>query len=147
TVPLVPEPGLFGELTGSTLRPLKKPANVTAYTLKSHATPGAIVGAPGALALARMATTSRESDGRCGRTHRHERGPHHPHARVQRARDSRGGDRRCPDGRATGADPAARDRRRRIDRWDAGSALRGYVAEERRGRVPRTEPRQGRRGA
>ena len=59
TVPLGTEPGLFGELTGSTLRPLKKPANVTAYTLKSNATPGAIVGAPGALLLARMATTSR----------------------------------------------------------------------------------------
>jgi len=59
TVPLGTEPGLFGELTGSTLRPLKKPVNVTAYTLKSNATPGAIVGAPGALLLARMATTSR----------------------------------------------------------------------------------------
>jgi len=59
TVPLGTEPGLFGELIGTTLRPLKKPANVTAYTLKSNATPGAIVGAPGALLLARMATTSR----------------------------------------------------------------------------------------
>src|SRR4029079_3106325 len=103
TVPLVPEPGLFGELTGSTLRPLKKPANVTAYTLKSNATPGAIVGAPGALLLARMATPSRSKHGGCVRAHRHGRGPHNPHALVQRARDSRGGDRRRPDGRATGA--------------------------------------------
>jgi hypothetical protein len=59
SVPLGTEPGPFDELTGSMRRPLKKPANVTAYTLKSNATPGAIVGAPGVLLLGRVATTSR----------------------------------------------------------------------------------------
>jgi hypothetical protein len=56
TVPLGTDPGRFDELTGTTLRPLKNPPDVTAYTLKANATVGAIVGAPGALLLGRVAT-------------------------------------------------------------------------------------------
>ncbi len=53
-VPLGTDGGPFDELSGATKRPLKKPAEVTAYTLKANATPGAIVGAPGELLLGRV---------------------------------------------------------------------------------------------
>ena len=43
------------QLTGSTLRALKKPVAVAAFTLKANATPEAIVGAPGELVLGRVA--------------------------------------------------------------------------------------------
>ena len=43
--------------TGATLRALKKPIPVAAFTLKANATPGAIVGAPGELLLGRVAPT------------------------------------------------------------------------------------------
>jgi hypothetical protein len=54
TVPLGTEPGAFDELAGTTRRQLRKPADVTAYTLKANATPGAIVGAPRELLLGRV---------------------------------------------------------------------------------------------
>ena len=57
TVPLGTDVEPFDQLAGASLRPLKKPADVTAYTLKANATPGAIVGAPGALLLGRVAAT------------------------------------------------------------------------------------------
>jgi hypothetical protein len=57
TVPLGTDVEPFDQLAGDTLRPLKKPADVTAYTLKANATLGAIVGAPGALLLGRVAPT------------------------------------------------------------------------------------------
>ena len=43
------------QLAGSTLRTLKKPVAVAAFTLKANATPEAIVGAPGELILGRVA--------------------------------------------------------------------------------------------
>ena len=43
------------QLGGSTLRALKKPVAVSAYTLKANATPEAILGEPGALVLGRVA--------------------------------------------------------------------------------------------
>jgi hypothetical protein len=49
-------PGL-GQLDRSTLRALKKPVAVTAYTLKASTTPEAIVGAPGELVLGRVTPT------------------------------------------------------------------------------------------
>jgi hypothetical protein len=54
TVPLGTDAAGFGQLIGSALRPLKKPASVTAFTLKANATQEAIVGAPGELMLARV---------------------------------------------------------------------------------------------
>ena len=57
TVPLGTDVAGFAQLAGASLRPLKRPADVTAYTLKANATPGAIVGAPGALLLGRVAGT------------------------------------------------------------------------------------------
>jgi hypothetical protein len=43
-----------GRLTGSTLRPLRSPRSVTAFTLKANTTPDAILGVPGALVLGRV---------------------------------------------------------------------------------------------
>ena len=43
------------QLAGSTLRTLKKPVAVAAFTVKANATPEAIVGAPGELILGRVA--------------------------------------------------------------------------------------------
>jgi hypothetical protein len=54
TVPLGTDVDPFTQIAAATLRPLKKPANVTAYTLKSNTTPAAIVGAPGELLLGRV---------------------------------------------------------------------------------------------
>ena len=56
TVPLGAEvaPPL-AQLAGATLRTLKRPVAVTAYTLKANTTPEAIVGAPGELVLGRVA--------------------------------------------------------------------------------------------
>jgi murein DD-endopeptidase MepM/ murein hydrolase activator NlpD len=56
TVPLGAEiaPSLV-QLGGSTLRALKKPVAVSAYTLKANATPEAILGERGALVLGRVA--------------------------------------------------------------------------------------------
>ena len=45
------------QLGGSTLRSLKKPVAVSAFTLKANATPEAILGAPGQLVLGRVAPT------------------------------------------------------------------------------------------
>ena len=54
TVPLATDVDPFAQLASATLRPLKKPARVTAYTLKANATQEAIVGAPGELLLGRV---------------------------------------------------------------------------------------------
>jgi hypothetical protein len=54
TVPLGTEATGFAQLAGSSRRPLKKPADVTAHTLKANATPDAILGTPGALLLGRV---------------------------------------------------------------------------------------------
>ncbi len=54
-----PTGGLLDQLAGMTRRRLKNPTDVTAYTLKANATPDAILGAPGALLLGRVTTTSR----------------------------------------------------------------------------------------
>jgi hypothetical protein len=58
TVPLGADvaPSL-AQLAGSTMRALKKPVAVSAFTLKANATPEAIVGAPGELMLGRVAPT------------------------------------------------------------------------------------------
>jgi hypothetical protein len=58
TVPLGADvaPSL-GQLTASTLRALKSPVPVAAFTLKANTTPDAIVGAPGVLVLGRVAPT------------------------------------------------------------------------------------------
>ena len=58
TVPLGADiaPSLV-QLGGSTLRSLKKPVSVSAFTLKANATPEAILGAPGELVLGRVAPT------------------------------------------------------------------------------------------
>ncbi len=56
TVPLGTDVEPFAQLNAATLRQLKKPANVTAYTLKANATQSAIVGAPGELLLGRVTT-------------------------------------------------------------------------------------------
>ena len=45
------------QLTGSTLRTLKKPVAIAAFTVKAKATPEAIAGAPGELVLGRVAPT------------------------------------------------------------------------------------------
>ena len=45
------------QLAGPTLRTLKTPIRVAAFTLKANATPDAIVGAPGELLLGRVAPT------------------------------------------------------------------------------------------
>jgi hypothetical protein len=45
------------QLTGATLRTLRKPVAVSASTLKANATPEAILGAPGELVLGRVAPT------------------------------------------------------------------------------------------
>jgi Peptidase family M23 len=58
TVPLGTDVTGFDELAGTSRRQYKKPADVTAYTLKANATPGAIVGAPGVLLLGRVTATS-----------------------------------------------------------------------------------------
>jgi hypothetical protein len=47
----------LGQLTASTLRTLKSPVPVAAFTLKANTTPDAIVGAPGVLVLGRVAPT------------------------------------------------------------------------------------------
>ena len=47
----------LGQLTGSTLRTLKAPVAVAAFTLKANTTPDAILGTPGALVLGRVAPT------------------------------------------------------------------------------------------
>ena len=57
TVPLGTDVTPFDELNGGTFRQLKKPATVTAFTLRANATQGAIVGAPGELMLGRVAPT------------------------------------------------------------------------------------------
>jgi hypothetical protein len=54
SVPLGAEVEPFDQLAGDTLRRLKKPADVTVFTLKANATNGAIVGAPGVLLLGRV---------------------------------------------------------------------------------------------
>ena len=59
-VPLGTDVAPFDELQGATLRPLKKPASVTAFTLKANATQGAIVGAPGELLLGRVTPTPQQ---------------------------------------------------------------------------------------
>jgi len=57
TVPLGAEvPGSLDVFAGSTLKALKKPITVSAFTLKANATPEAIAGAPGELVLGRVAT-------------------------------------------------------------------------------------------
>jgi len=58
TVPLGTDVTGFDELGGASRRQFKKPADVTAYTLKANATPAAIVGAPGVLLLGRVTATS-----------------------------------------------------------------------------------------
>jgi hypothetical protein len=57
TVPLGTDVTGFDELAGASRRQLRKPADVTAYTLKANATRGAILGAPGALLLGRVTAT------------------------------------------------------------------------------------------
>ena len=57
TVPLGTDVAPFAQLGSPTLRQFKKPASVTAYTLKANATQGAIVGTPGELLLARVSAT------------------------------------------------------------------------------------------
>jgi hypothetical protein len=54
TVPLGTNVEPFDQLSATVSKPLRKPANVTAYTLKANATQGAIVGAPGELLLGRV---------------------------------------------------------------------------------------------
>jgi len=55
TVPLGTDAQPFAQLAATTLHPLKKPANVTVFTLKTNATRAAIVGEPGELLLGRIA--------------------------------------------------------------------------------------------
>ena len=56
TVPLGTDvPRALDQLTGATLRALKTPMPVAAYTLKANATSEAIAGAPGELLLGRVA--------------------------------------------------------------------------------------------
>jgi hypothetical protein len=56
TVPLgVTLPPSLGHASSAPLKSVRKPAAVTAYTLKANATPEAIVGAPGELLLGRVA--------------------------------------------------------------------------------------------
>ena len=56
TVPLGTDvPRSLDQLTGATLRALKSPMPIAAYTLKANATSEAIVGAPGELLLGRVA--------------------------------------------------------------------------------------------
>ena len=56
TVPLGTDvPRALDQLTGATLRVLKTPMPIAAYTLKANATSEAIVGAPGELLLGRVA--------------------------------------------------------------------------------------------
>src|SRR5262245_9692881 len=57
-VQLAPAVAGFEELAGSGGRELRRPADVMAYTLKANATRGAIVGAPGALLLGRVAAAT-----------------------------------------------------------------------------------------
>jgi hypothetical protein len=57
TIPLGTNVDPVAQLASATLRPLKKPASVTAFTLKANATRAAIVGAPGELLLGRVART------------------------------------------------------------------------------------------
>ena len=57
TVPLGTDIHPFVQLASATLRPLRRPAGVTAFTLKANATQAAIVGAPGELLLGRVAPT------------------------------------------------------------------------------------------
>jgi len=57
TVPLGADVASLVQLGGPTLRALKKPVAISAFTLKANATPEAIVGAPGELVLGRVATT------------------------------------------------------------------------------------------
>jgi hypothetical protein len=57
TVPLGTDVDPFAQLASATLRPLKKPAKVTAYTVKANATQEAIVGSPGELLLGRVVPT------------------------------------------------------------------------------------------
>jgi hypothetical protein len=54
-VPLGADVTGFDQLAGQTLRRLKRPADVIAYTLKANVTPEAIAGAPGELMLGRVA--------------------------------------------------------------------------------------------
>jgi peptidase M23-like protein len=54
TVPLGTDAQPFAQFASATLRPLKKPADVTAFTLKANTTRAAIVGAPGELLLGRV---------------------------------------------------------------------------------------------
>jgi hypothetical protein len=56
-VPLGTDVAPFDQLDRSTSRPLRKPAAVTAYTLKANATAGAILGTPGELLLGRVTAT------------------------------------------------------------------------------------------
>jgi len=57
TVPLGTDVDPFAQLASATLRPLRKPAKVTAYTLKANATQSAILGAPGELLLGKIGAT------------------------------------------------------------------------------------------
>jgi hypothetical protein len=57
TVPLGTDVQPFAQLASATLHALKKPANVTVFTLKANATRAAIVGAPGELLLGRVVPT------------------------------------------------------------------------------------------
>ena len=57
TVPLGADVASLVQLGGPTLRALKKPVAISAFTLKANATPEAIVGAPGELVLGRVAAT------------------------------------------------------------------------------------------
>jgi hypothetical protein len=55
TIPLgATLPPSLGQASSATLKSVRKPAAVTAYTLKANATPEAIVGAPGELLLGRV---------------------------------------------------------------------------------------------
>src|SRR5262245_11103039 len=55
TVPLGTDVDPFAQLASATLRPLRKPASVTVFTMKATATRAALVGAPGELLLGRVA--------------------------------------------------------------------------------------------
>jgi hypothetical protein len=57
TVPLGTNVDPFAQLASATLRPVKKPPKVTAYTLKANATQAAITSAPGELLLGRVMRT------------------------------------------------------------------------------------------
>jgi len=57
TVPLGTDARPFAQFASATLRPLKRPADVTAFTLKANSTRAAIAGTPGELLLGRIVPT------------------------------------------------------------------------------------------